>query len=196
MGLAGLLGAVELKSRWSVCLWLFVPPERSVLFLSFLGLHRLLWRFREILPPVELMPPLALTRCRPVVSDPTAARGPHRSGTTVASRLLLRPRSSWSPILLSSVTCHPFLLLSLPPQPLYRPGSCGSPSRRLSIRCVHSTHQPHNRDDSDAPEINKPAPLHCALARCMWSSCFNSVTPDLGNWSAPAPAGVPLTPQS
>ena len=27
MGLAGLLGTVELKSRWSVCLWLFVPPE-------------------------------------------------------------------------------------------------------------------------------------------------------------------------
>ena len=29
MGLAGLLGTVELKSRWSVCLWLFVPPEFS-----------------------------------------------------------------------------------------------------------------------------------------------------------------------
>ena len=27
MGLAGLLGTVELKSRGSVCLWLFVPPE-------------------------------------------------------------------------------------------------------------------------------------------------------------------------
>ena len=27
MGLAGLLGTVELKSCWSVCLWLFVPPE-------------------------------------------------------------------------------------------------------------------------------------------------------------------------
>ena len=29
MGLAGLLGTVELKSRWSVCLWLFVPPENQ-----------------------------------------------------------------------------------------------------------------------------------------------------------------------
>ena len=30
MGLAGLLGTVELKSRGSVCLWLFVPPESSM----------------------------------------------------------------------------------------------------------------------------------------------------------------------
>ena len=27
MGLAGLLSTVELKSRWSGRLWLFVPPE-------------------------------------------------------------------------------------------------------------------------------------------------------------------------
>ena len=27
MGLAGLLGTVELKSRWSGRLWLFTPPE-------------------------------------------------------------------------------------------------------------------------------------------------------------------------
>ena len=27
MGLAGLLGTVELKSRGSVCLWPLVPPE-------------------------------------------------------------------------------------------------------------------------------------------------------------------------
>ena len=31
MGLAGLLGTVELKSIWSVCLWLFVPPELYVM---------------------------------------------------------------------------------------------------------------------------------------------------------------------
>ena len=37
MGLAGLLGTVELKSRWSVCLWLFVPPEVAHLHADQLG---------------------------------------------------------------------------------------------------------------------------------------------------------------
>ena len=52
MGLAGLLGTVELKSRWSGRLWLFVPPEtarpnirgslhRSISFMAAIRAHDL-----------------------------------------------------------------------------------------------------------------------------------------------------------
>ena len=34
MGLAGLLGTVELKSRWSGRLWLFMLPEVGISVLS------------------------------------------------------------------------------------------------------------------------------------------------------------------